>query len=1011
MRRRRSSDHDVTAPSSDPPTEGPTPERTDPPSQPPPARENKGEWRWRLAVLCILLLALPLGGPVDRRLGPSVDSGPDAPAGALNGDPAHQATLRLVAGSSNPPPEVMARALDGDRVVAEARGPLPLSLRVPHHDALLVIVEAPGRARFAQPVEIRGDRELRVPLPEGAEVGGIVEDELGAAIAGAEVILEREDDGAAPRWIATTDDSGSFTLDTLIDGTYRLFARASGHASLARAGVSVGSDGEEPEELRLRLDRVGLVSGTVVDPEGRPSEDASVLIAGSGIWPARRVETDAEGRFRFDEVPPGVYEVRAFTETLVAEPRRGLTVEPGGRSVLTFSLSEGVTLTGIVRDSDTQAPLAGAEITVAAESLDAIPRATRSSEDGRYTLSGLLDAVHRVSASAEGYVSVTAVEWVPGDPLDLNLVRGAILAGVVLDEDHHPIEGASIEVLGEDDARQPIAIDGTGGFREAVFESQLGPVEPMALEVVAGPVAAIPVAPVGTSELSLTPLPPVAIEARLTAAFRSDADGRFRITGVPPGHVQVIARREGRAPGASARIFVAAGATRDDLELILVPAGQLVGVVVDARERPVEGVMVEVRSDREPFPRVAFTDDRGRFELDGVIGELTVTAIPQGRPAARTRAEVVSGTATEVTLTLEGELHTLRGRTVDGRGFPVGGVQLTVSSLRPDAPHRRTLWSIDDGTFSMDGLPAPPWRLEAAEPGYAPTRVDVANDADEVSMRLERGATVSGSVIDDRSSEPVRATVELRRDDLPPEITSARASLEGTFSFPRIRPGRWSVRVRSDDHLPFDAVVEVEDRGRGPADLALDPFRLTPAARLEGTVVDALGVPVARARVALAGDDGGPEARTDGQGRFVLRGVPAGELEAVASHPAAGEGTTSARALAGRETPGLVIHLSERFDPARAASLPGRRRGVALEVARVGGEVRVGWVMPESGAERAGLRRGDTLVSIDGEAPRDARHAERLLTGAPSVPALVEVTRGDREALLVVEREVWIPPE
>ncbi|HBQ16550.1 MAG TPA: hypothetical protein DEF51_37245, partial [Myxococcales bacterium] len=58
-------------------------------------------------------------------------------------------------------------------------------------------------------------------------------------------------------------------------------------------------------------------------------------------------------------------------------------------------------------------------------------------------------------------------------------------------------------------------------------------------------------------------------------------------------------------------------------------------------------------------------------------------------------------------------------------------------------------------------------------------------------------------------------------------------------------------------------------------------MRLTPGSRLEGTVVDALGAPVARATVRV--DD--HAATTDGEGHYVLRGLSPGEVVAVASHP------------------------------------------------------------------------------------------------------------------------------
>src|SRR5690606_2409702 len=139
--------------------------------------------------------------------------------------------------------------------------------------------------------------------------------------------------------------------------------------------------------LRLTLERVGLVGGRAVLPDGSGAEGATIVIAGSGIWPARQVEADAEGRFRITDVPPGVYEVRASSGDLVAEPRRGLDVEPGSPAYLTFALVDGVALRGIIRDSVSGRPIAGASVSVSTEELDVAPRATTSGDDGRFTVS------------------------------------------------------------------------------------------------------------------------------------------------------------------------------------------------------------------------------------------------------------------------------------------------------------------------------------------------------------------------------------------------------------------------------------------------------------------------------------------------------------------------------------------------------------------------------------------------------------------------------------------------
>lgn len=954
-----------------------------------------GPWGRRAGIVALIGVCLTTSGPTAiRELGQTttVETSFQGPA----------ARLTLEAASS-PPERVRVEVWQGDEAVSRAEGPLPLMLTAPRSASLTLVVEADGRARHVQELVLEGDRTLEIPFPRGGRIMGRVVGSGGAPIASASIRLTRTE-GPPVVWAATSGDDGRFAVDTLVPGTYQLDAIAPGYARFTRETIPLGAN------VRVTLSRVGLVSGRVVRPDGRPASDATITIAGSGLWPARTASARADGGFVLGDIPAGIYEVRAFEGNLVAEPRRGLEVEPGRPSYLTFSLADGVALRGIVRDSVSGDPIVGAEITVSMEALDAAPRASSSDATGSFAVRGLRPGIHRVSVFAEGYVPIAALEWEPGPLLELALDPAAVLAGVVLDEDRNPIEGATIEVVGDTEG-QPVQMSEGSAFRSSVFQSQLTPFEALPasharLEVTEGPIPPIPLTPIPTGE-AFVPIPPSQAEVRLSASYFSDAEGRFRIGGVPPGHVQLIARRAGRAPGATARLFVTPGAVRDDIELILPPAGTLRGVVRDERRAGVEGVMVEVRSDREPYPRMAFTDDRGEFELEDVFGELTITAMPAARPAARVTASVGSEETEEVELLLEGTLHSLDGRTVDPDGFPIAGVQLALSSLRADAPMRRTLFSNDDGTFSLTMLPAPPWRIEASDLEHAPVTVDVVSSEREVRVVLARGARLSGSVLDDYSGEPASARVLLRRDSLPAEIHETRTDGEGGFAFGRVRPGEWRLTIESADHLTVERTIEITERARTPRDLELDPIRLDPAGWIEGTVVDALGATIARARVVLEGVEG-PSAVTDGEGNFVLRGIAPGTVVALASHPAAGEGRShETRILAGRETPGVVIHLSERFDPERAAALPGRRRGVALTV---GSDLRVREVIRGSQAERVGLREGDLLLEIDGAAPESGAHATRLLAGSPDVPAILNVQRGDVAAIVVVPRETWIPP-
>ncbi len=138
---------------------------------------------------------------------------------------------------------------------------------------------------------------------------------------------------------AISDDEGRFTIGDLPPGSYSVVAAratfvTSAHGALrpARPGlpVLVGADGVAPE-IRIRLWRAGVISGTVRDERGQPVEGLSVR-----ALPLKRpserfmsltnngAPTDADGRFRIFGLEPGQYFLAVVPSAVDTQARLAL---------------------------------------------------------------------------------------------------------------------------------------------------------------------------------------------------------------------------------------------------------------------------------------------------------------------------------------------------------------------------------------------------------------------------------------------------------------------------------------------------------------------------------------------------------------------------------------------------------------------------------------------------------------------------------------------------------------
>ena len=142
-----------------------------------------------------------------------------------------------------------------------------------------------------------------------AQTGGVVEGTVADAVAhgplaGVTVTLDRMEQSPKQAkgegYSATSDRSGVFRIAGVAPGDYTLVFEKDGFwpgirmTVRARVGVTTRAD--------VALERLGIVRGRVLDPDGKPVPKAPVTIGPFG----EEQKTDAEGRFEIQDLPPGV---------------------------------------------------------------------------------------------------------------------------------------------------------------------------------------------------------------------------------------------------------------------------------------------------------------------------------------------------------------------------------------------------------------------------------------------------------------------------------------------------------------------------------------------------------------------------------------------------------------------------------------------------------------------------------------------------------------------------------
>jgi hypothetical protein len=726
----------------------------------------------------------------------------------------------------------------------------------------------------------------------------------------------RSDRAASRAW---SDAGGRFLLRGLAEApAYELTASRTGYQPAQATAAAAG-------EVRLVLERARSAHGMAVDAEGRPLAGVEVTVSSSssgGSGGTVTAITGDRGRFEVPALPGDRVDLEArrqgFAPTLV--PGVVIAPGPGPADLGTLKLLPGVRIEGRVTGAAGR-PLAGAGVWLAegdrqpghalAETLRRQEPVATTDEAGRFAIADVARGQRvNVLLAREGYVPF----WVPGveaptsRPLAVMLEPASRLRGRVEDAAGEPVPGASVRLRpappppgtvgvevrrSENIADVDAGSDGTFAFDEVAAgavtleASAEGfvPPEPVELQVpsdgevrlvlgrgamVAGWVTNAAGEPVAGAQVRIG-----AIRAE------SDAEGRYRLAGIPPGSAALAVNHPAYKPKGQL-VDVQPGENRADVTL---ERGATVsGRVVDeaGAPRPRAELTLRNRGERGLLGYRASSGADGRFEILAVAdGSFDLEAEASGfAPAVHPSVVEVAGRDVDGL-----EVVLRRGATLSGRilGLEPGQMaammaEVLVTAERAGRPARSA--TVDyAGRYEIAALEAGDWHVRASLAGgrrEADAWVAVGPGDREVErdLKLGGGLALDGLVLIEGRPLP-QARVSLRGLDVAAE-RGVTTDHQGAFGFEDLEPGRYRLEVTHAERM----LSQSED-----LELAADREVMIEIATavLSGTVVGAdSGQGVAEAMIYLQrlirGTEPGPltTVGTNAAGSFVTASLAPG---------------------------------------------------------------------------------------------------------------------------------------
>jgi 5-hydroxyisourate hydrolase-like protein (transthyretin family) len=436
----------------------------------------------------------------------------------------------------------------------------------------------------------------------------------------------------APR--ARADENGRFSFTSIAAGTYSISAVAPGYVSPEKTDfdgrkLSV-ADGENVENIDLEIKRGGVITGRIIDSQGRPVIEETITLKkldeNSPNYDRLYRRTDDRGVYRIYGLPAGRYlvsvgygpDAQSITESRTFYPRvfypnatseaaaKVIEVSEGSEAtnvdITVSDPEEARDLSGRVVDAETGQPVGGVRIAVRRVSSHG-GNESESGPNGEFRFFGLLPGKYAL--------------------LTRSILNSGFVGGpVIFDVSEGDASGIELKVRrGTASISGMVVIEGTNDPKVLAKLSQV--------YIGAGVQLADP-----------------KFQSRENIrADRVNADGSFRINGLPAGKARfsiggmhgdglTFSRIEHNGAPADKGIEIDAGEHVTGVRIVfLYGALTLHGEVKVVGGTLPDGYRFEVNAygtdQTRPFSRVAEADARGRFAIENLVpGEYEIYVMP-----------------------------------------------------------------------------------------------------------------------------------------------------------------------------------------------------------------------------------------------------------------------------------------------------------------------------------------------------------------------------------------------